>query len=231
MASGVDGGPLASDTNERTSLRKRFFNSRSAGQKEEQPLASHSPNQASRRFSSDNFLRQYVEDGPLVDQGDFTSRKREDDGPAVGQSGSSERSNIAAQYARVRRHSAHGAEPKRPASVDCGPALPKYYRRSVERGGIDGRLEAQRKHGGSFISLSAADSRGVGSRPVELYLVVRPPTGARPSQASQLPLVPRLEPRYLWVTCTLCTFSKEASFLPSLLPSNWLFGCFVYIHL
>ncbi|XP_049524655.1 amphiphysin-like isoform X3 [Dermacentor silvarum] len=52
------------------------------------------------------------------------------------------------QYARVRRHSAHG----RP-------------------------LEKNRR-GASFLSLSAATESGRGGRPVELYLVVRPPKGA-----------------------------------------------------
>ncbi|XP_037502629.1 uncharacterized protein LOC119377101 isoform X3 [Rhipicephalus sanguineus] len=52
------------------------------------------------------------------------------------------------QYARVRRHSAHG-----------------------------GPLEKNRRLGASFLSLSAHTESGSG-RPVELYLVVRPPKNA-----------------------------------------------------
>ncbi|KAH7986610.1 hypothetical protein HPB52_024840 [Rhipicephalus sanguineus] len=62
------------------------------------------------------------------------------------------------QYARVRRHSAHG-----------------------------GPLEKNRRLGASFLSLSAHTESGSG-RPVELYLVVRPPKNA----ASES----RLEARY-----------------------------------
>nr|XP_037279510.1 bridging integrator 2-like isoform X3 [Rhipicephalus microplus] len=57
------------------------------------------------------------------------------------------------RYARVRRHSAHG-----------------------------GPLEKSRHLGASFLSLSATTESG-SSRPVELYLVVRPPTNAAASES------------------------------------------------
>ncbi|XP_077484447.1 amphiphysin isoform X2 [Amblyomma americanum] len=161
------------------------------------------PNHPPRRFSSSDAFRQWAGNRAANDlrrenRGNQTSDSPQ---PRQEEDGDLESSRaITAQYARIRRHLAQGPDhpPKRPASVDCGP---KYYRRSVERGG---NLLERRQVGGSFISLSAADSRGP-NRPVELYLVVRPPTGARPPQPPLPQEAPPLEPS---------SVSKEADTRP-----------------
>ncbi|CAN7984558.1 unnamed protein product, partial [Ixodes hexagonus] len=81
-----------------------------------------------------------------------------------------------AQYAKVRRYSEQTAE--RCGGFACPTAArpSSSYRYSVERL-HDGFSPGTRgRHGGSFMSLDAGyDVRGSVNRPVELYLVVRPP--------------------------------------------------------
>lgn len=86
-----------------------------------------------------------------------------------------------AQYAKVRRHSEQAAALERREGSHTAARPSSSYRYSVERLHDGLATEAKGRHGGSFLSLDAGcDLRGSANRPVELYLVVRPPTRGGP---------------------------------------------------
>ncbi|CAN7981381.1 unnamed protein product [Ixodes pacificus] len=86
-----------------------------------------------------------------------------------------------AQYAKVRRHSEQAAALEHRGGCHAAARPSSSYRYSVERLHDGLATEAKGRHGGSFLSLDAGcDLRGSANRPVELYLVVRPPARGGP---------------------------------------------------